>query len=95
MNDQSEADAAVVRLTAFAGWCEHPRGDDDEAFSDYTNDKCALDLRLLLAERRGLVAQIEALLHPKLEGWSDDEIADIRATEARRSALQGKGGGGE
>ena len=75
MNDQSEADAAVVRLTAFAGWCEHPRGDDDEAFSDYTNGNCASDLRLLLAERRGFVEALERYRKERSDRLDDEAVS--------------------
>ena len=91
MNDQSEADAAVVRLTAFAGWCERPRGDDDEAFSDYTNDKCALDLRLLHSERRGFVEALVPFAH---RGENPNAVLHDDDFRRARSALQGKGGGG-
>ena len=101
VTDQSEAEAAVERLTAFAGWCENPRGDDDEAFSDYTNGNCASDLRLLLAERRGLVEVLEPFAGLNIHEsdtvvvlLSGIPVESISADSFRRarSALQGKGG---
>ena len=100
--DQSEAEAAVADLTELAEACEMAPRVRRVIIEIYQMPKTAHAIRLLLAERRGLVEALTRIAAYDDEGANQNlkltggygSIDEPGSVQIARSALQGKGGGG-
>ena len=87
MTDQSEADAAVERLTDVADRCLFATG--EVIFGVHRATTLAADLRLLLAERMALREVLMPFAH---RGENPNAVLHDDDFRRARSALQGNGG---
>ena len=73
------------RLENLAAWCENVRSADDEAFSDYLAEQCALDLCAALAElREGREIISDMVL------WADASDAPTHDDDGAQLSLLGR-----